>query len=64
MLNIKDNDKVFIYPNMYQILIEYAITRSSKIIVSCFDEKQKSKYNKVKKYLDKNNIKYVIDERK
>jgi hypothetical protein len=58
MLNIKDNDKVFIYPNMYQILIEDGFTRSIRIIVSCFDEKQKSKYNKVKKYLDDNNIKY------
>jgi hypothetical protein len=64
MLNIKDNDKVFIYPNMYQILIEDGVTRSSRIIVSCFDEKQKSKYNKVKKYLDDNNIKYLINERK
>ena len=64
MLNIKNNDKVFIYPNMYQILIEDGVTRSNRIIVSCFDEKQKSKYNKVKKYLDDNNIKYLIDERK
>jgi hypothetical protein len=64
MLNIKDNDKVFIYPNMYQILIEDGVTRLSRIIASCFDEKQKSKYNKVKKYLDDNNIKYLTDERK